>query len=737
VSNEGAATQITPEIRLVRCLGRGGMGAVWLAEHTKLGTNVVVKLLDEVLGGAAPNETSRARFIREAEAAAQVRSPHVVQIFDFGISDAGAPYIVMELLDGRDLGFELRAAGVLAPKLVAHVLSQVATALEVVHARRIVHRDIKPGNIFLCRLEGAPESELPFVKLLDFGIAKLTAHAEVTLTTTGEMIGTPLYMSPEQFESSATIDHLSDLWSLGVVAFRALTGKPPFRGETLGQVVASVLNHEMPVPTRLRPELPRGVDAWFAKACARVPQERFTSAREMANAFAKAIETEPFGVGLAPLPGTTSVPPPTQGSLTALGSTVTDPATEAHEEQKRHRTGLFAALAAAALLVGLFATGWRSGARTPPKVGDVGERSLLAPANATSSVKFVGVGRSHTCAIMPDGSLRCWGSNLVGALGIGDDPRPRLVPTPVPGLSNVVYVSLGLYHTCAATLDGSVYCWGSNTRGQIGDGTTETRHVPVLVRGLGPARKVQCGDEHSCAEMKDGTAVCWGSNVHGELGNGTKVDLWSPTLVRGVSGIRKLSVGAGRHACAALTNGSVVCWGSNSHGQLGARVGADSATPVAVEGLPLAAKVFVGVYHSCALMADGTVQCWGANGFGQLGDGTIIQRETPVPVPGLANVDSLGSGWRTTCAALSNGSVACWGSNDHGQLGLGRMHGYELSPVAVPGLRHAGGETSIKGGDHVCTLAEDGALRCWGWNDVGQLGDGTKEDRATPVVVKL
>jgi alpha-tubulin suppressor-like RCC1 family protein len=236
--------------------------------------------------------------------------------------------------------------------------------------------------------------------------------------------------------------------------------------------------------------------------------------------------------------------------------------------------------------------------------------------------------------------------------------------------------------------------------------------------------------------MKDGTAMCWGSNVVGELGDGTKIDRPIPTLVRGVTGIRKLSVGGGQHACAALTTGSVMCWGSNARGQLGSKAGADSATPAQVEGLALAGKVFVGVDHSCALMADATVQCWGANDFGQLGDGTTSQRDAPVLVPGLANVDSLGSGWRTTCAAVSNGVVDCWGANDHGQLGLGRVGGFETRPLAVPGLRHAGGETSIKG-EHVCTLADDGTLRCWGWNDEGQLGDGTKEDRASPVVIRL
>jgi alpha-tubulin suppressor-like RCC1 family protein len=305
-------------------------------------------------------------------------------------------------------------------------------------------------------------------------------------------------------------------------------------------------------------------------------------------------------------------------------------------------------------------------------------------------------------------------------------------------LSNVVFVSIGQRHTCAATLEGRVYCWGAGSRGQLGDGTTEeVRSSPALVKSLGlPARKVQCGKEHTCVELKDGTAQCWGSNELGELGDGTKNDRALPTKVEGVRGIRKLSVGGGQHACAALTNGEILCWGSNTHGQLGLAAGAPVTVPTRVQGLPAASKVYVGLDHSCALLPDATTQCWGANDHGQLGDGTTNPRATPAPVFGLAGIESLAVGWQVTCAAMTTGTVQCWGANDHGQLGIGSLGPSHATPTVVQGITHSSNELSVKGGN-ACTIAEDRTLRCWGWNDEGQLGDGTKEPRPAPVSITM
>ncbi len=263
--------EVTPTIKLVRPLGAGGMGSVWLAHHARLNAEVVVKFLAMRL---VADEVSRARFSREAAAAAQVRSPHVVQILDHGVTDAGMPFIVMERLEGRDLAQLLRER-TLEPTELAHVVEHISLALERAHSKGIVHRDIKPANIFLCEMGGHD----PFVKLLDFGIAKGTGE---DLTTTGQLLGTPAFMAPELLHREDA-DARSDIWSLGVVAFRALTGKTLFTGESVGQLMAAILNAPITMPSALRPELPVELDVWFARACQRDPQQRFQSAREMAE----------------------------------------------------------------------------------------------------------------------------------------------------------------------------------------------------------------------------------------------------------------------------------------------------------------------------------------------------------------------------------------------------------------------------------------------------------------------
>ncbi len=281
--------EVTPSVRLVSPLGAGGMGAVWLADHTALNTRVVVKFM---LIGLDSSASARARFKREAEAASQVKSPHVVQTFDYGLTSDGVPFIVMEYLEGRDLGQEIAEKGALDPARVVAIVTQVSKALSKAHAANLLHRDIKPDNIFLCHHEA--EDEL-FVKLLDFGIAKThTAEgAEITLdgqTKTGQVVGTPFYMSPEQVTAQKVIDLRSDLWSLGIVAFEALTGKRPFDGPSFGALAVKIATGEPPRPSDENPSLPPSVDEWFARACARDPAKRFGSARELADRFRAAFE---------------------------------------------------------------------------------------------------------------------------------------------------------------------------------------------------------------------------------------------------------------------------------------------------------------------------------------------------------------------------------------------------------------------------------------------------------------
>jgi serine/threonine-protein kinase len=263
-----------------------------VAEHLSLRTNVVVKFMSRDL---ADSPDAIARFSREAAAASQVKSPHVVQMLDHGVGEEGAPYIVMELLEGRDLEQHLHDSGALGASEVVGIVAQLARALMKAHDRGIFHRDIKPSNVFLLDAGGG---EL-FVKLLDFGIAKGPEVGIVGSTTrTGSFVGSPYYMSPEQVVGAKNIDFRTDLWSLGVVVYEALTGRKPFYADNLGALALRIHRDALPVPSQENPALTPGVDAWFTRACAREPADRFGSAKEMAEALAVALTGESIPPGL-------------------------------------------------------------------------------------------------------------------------------------------------------------------------------------------------------------------------------------------------------------------------------------------------------------------------------------------------------------------------------------------------------------------------------------------------------
>jgi serine/threonine protein kinase len=254
------------------------MGRVWVAEHLTLETNVVVKFMASDIAATADGA---ARFAREASVAAAVKSPHVVQVFDHGVTPEGDAYIVMEMLDGRDLAQHLAANGPMAPRDVAALVAQVAKALGKAHQVGVVHRDIKPDNIFLCDADGG---EL-FVKLLDFGIAKRDQHKVTSAaTTTGAVVGTPYYMSPEQIVGDKDTDARTDIWSLGVVAFEAMTGRRPFEGTTVGAITLAIHTATRRISDHL-PDAAPALDEWFARACARDVKERFQTPREAAQAL--------------------------------------------------------------------------------------------------------------------------------------------------------------------------------------------------------------------------------------------------------------------------------------------------------------------------------------------------------------------------------------------------------------------------------------------------------------------
>ncbi len=277
-------TMVTANVRLDKPMAQGGMGSVWLADHLGLDAKVAVKFIASELVGRDP--TLRERFKREASICARLRSVHVVQTFDHGVTDDGTPYIVMELLQGRTYTDMVERMGPRSPREVGVILSQVGKVLHRAHELGIAHRDIKPDNIFILD----DDYEL-FVKVLDFGIAKTTQSSSGDVVTkTGAIVGSPEFMSPEQAINSKDVDHRTDLFSLAVVAYYGLTGALPFdEDEERPFWIQLTSGEHKPVSTR-RPGLSTDFDAWFVKALAPKPQDRFQTARELADSFGQLVE---------------------------------------------------------------------------------------------------------------------------------------------------------------------------------------------------------------------------------------------------------------------------------------------------------------------------------------------------------------------------------------------------------------------------------------------------------------
>jgi len=453
----------------------------------------------------------------------------------------------------------------------------------------------------------------------------------------------------------------------------------------------------------------------------------------------------------------------------------------------------------------------------------------------TDGIRDIAVGWAHTCVATGLGAGKCWGSNATGQLGDGTQsnsgtplavvglesvpvgtrtitPTPitpmltntpisitptmaltkRISPTPLPTGTGALAITAGLFDTCALTGNNIVMCWGENTSGQLGEGSTANTVSPGAVRGLsGHITAIATSGMHTCALTEEGTVKCWGENQRGELGDGTTTDRTLPVDATVFIGIGR-SIALGMDLTCVLTDsGGVKCWGSNRYGQLGNGTNTDSLTPVDVIGLTSGVTaISAGLESVCAVTDSGAVKCWGYNLDGQLGDGTTTNSDAPVSVAGLSSgVVSISVGWNHTCAMMVNGGVKCWGENQNGQLGNGtntdsvtpvdvidpgtdyldvkagdivtcaltklggvKCWGYSLyviqspaigecspypscsKPVDITGLSR-GASALAMGWYHVCIINGSGEVICWGNNGVGQLGDGTREDRPAPGVL--
>lgn len=373
------------------------------------------------------------------------------------------------------------------------------------------------------------------------------------------------------------------------------------------------------------------------------------------------------------------------------------------------------------------------------QLGDNSNSNRLMPVDVSglaSGVAEIAVGPLHTCARTTGGAVKCWGTNAAGQLGDGST-TDRRVPVDVSGLgSGVIAIAAGGNHTCALLETGAVRCWGANASGQLGDGSTAQRLTPTDVSGLdGGVAAIAAGANHTCARSSAGGFTCWGSNAFGQLGDGSTINRLIPNEVADPGGVAELVAGSD-HTCVRTRAGAITCWGRNTFGQLGDGSTSFRPTPnlVSVLGRGLAA-ITAGGRHTCARTGAGAAKCWGLNTSGQLGDGSVTPRSTPVDVSGLdSGVVAIAGGFAHTCALSSAGAVRCWGDNLGGQLGDGSSASRQLTPVAVSGL--ASGLVAITAGTaHTCALSHAGAVKCWGDNALGQVGDGSTSARPTPVDV--
>jgi cysteine-rich repeat protein len=350
----------------------------------------------------------------------------------------------------------------------------------------------------------------------------------------------------------------------------------------------------------------------------------------------------------------------------------------------------------------------------------------------------VAAGEAHTCAVKADGTAWCWGDNSAGQLGDGTT-EDRATPVPVVGLTDVRQVAVGGSHGCAVSDTGAVWCWGRNGDGQLGDGTIIDAAEPQPVKNLFDAVRLAAGSAHTCAITTGAGVWCWGRNDDGQLGDGTPVSRQEPTAVAvgaGLTAAREVAAG-GRHSCAIHEDGTVWCWGDNAFGQLGTGDFQPSLLPLAVgSGAGFggqAERITAGQAHTCALHGDGNPWCWGEGDQRRLGDGGSQDQSAPVSVLDVGAALDVTAGAAHTCAVAQDGTPWCWGNGGEGRLGIGSTPPQQ-NPTAlgapVDGLR------VVAGARHGCALTVARALLCWGDNAAGQLGDGSGSTQTTaaPVV---
>jgi alpha-tubulin suppressor-like RCC1 family protein/serine/threonine protein kinase len=732
-------------------LGRGGMSIVYLARDRELGRDVAIKVIHTASG---IDDETIARQLNEARTVAQLQHPNVVAIHAVKRLSTRGLALVMQYIPGRSLERAIHEDGPFAPERAEAVLIDIAAALAYAHARGVVHRDVKPENIFL-------NDETGRALLSDFGIA-LSAEMRRQTPSADLLVGTPAYMSPEQIDGQA-LDGRSDLFSLGLVGYEMLLGVRPWVDMNVADVMYRQKFDPLPAIAGARGDVPPRLVAVTERALEKNRDARWESAQAFLSALSDdewvrdrtaqasaATTTNRLAQHLPPLAGSTmnagstalhtmqyrrgqdDVPnaphPSFDGGLPDL-SLIPVPT--------RRRNGpIGLILAGGALVVGALLTFlinpdllWK---HTPSARAFSGSSATVAHPADTAQLALIQRYRDSLAKAGQEAIRRAADSAAAATSAADSTAALQLVArqdsetrrltasksTPPPPPPATVQKPAPPAPTPTSTVSESSAKPSALVTGAI-------IHPPAT-------SPISGGGLHTCELDGQGTALCWGNNDRGQLGVGSTAR--EQAVMRANADVAFSQIASGEdHTCAVSRTGTVYCWGGNTFGQLGTGDAADHSTPTKVAGDHVFHTIVAGAGYSCALTAAGEAWCWGRNLYGELGNGSTSNSSTPAKVASLVHFVVLTAGAHHACALDQVGQAYCWGQNSYGQLGDGT---HIVRAVPGPLLGGVAFRAIAAGGYHSCALTTAGQPYCWGRNSYGQLGVGDLQEHDTPTPVK-
>ena len=749
-----ALADLHDDYEVIRELGRGGTAVVYLARDRALQRDVAIKVIQPQFTADAE---AVARFAREARTVAQLEHANIVTIYAVRRLSETNVALVMQYVPGLTATEALLRDGPFDADRARRVLADVAEALAYAHGQGIVHRDVKPENIFLDERTGR-------ALLSDFGIARtITADGHAPVTMANVAIGTPAYMSPEQLDGSP-VDGRSDVYSLGLAGWELLTGRRPWAGEAIYSVIYRQKHEALAPLDVLRPDLPGDLVRAIDVALAKDPRERWASAEHFLGALTGHPPPLPVrrtrrgparAAGrpwYAPVPAAIANAP----TLRWLRAAATPPSASVHrgpasdtvaagDVPARRRVGnvttalathgrryapalLAVGIAVVAMFGATLSTAARPAARETREADAARGARVAALAGAVEPRAADSQG-GRSDGISPDATPIA-GMDLTTRLGpalTGEQQEPEQEPEQESTTSGAA----------ADTAESAPPAPNANA-----DAAAETLAVvgarslsappPVAPPATAPAASPARPSAPPGTAPPETTATVTAPAVTGSAASALPA---SPPAADAAAAFRRTAIVAvapgGAHTCALAADGGASCWGGNDRGQLGDGTTTRRATPTPVSGGLRFSAISAGLGHTCAVTGGGAAYCWGRNDRGQLGDGTRVTHPAPVRIVGGASFRSVRTGAAHTCALSTRGDAYCWGSDAFGQLGGGANPGTGLRPVrvAAPEARFV---ALAVGWNHTCALTTRRNVGCWGQNSAGQLGDGTYDDRAVP-----